>query len=236
MVYSRCSINGKAYPIYHHHHQACRILKLILRLLNIFSWLPKFKKLIVEDLYELVWSEPQKILPSEKSKVQKSVYGTLLLHIVKQGDLRKHTRVGSSVQRQQRKNEPETKETINLQGVGGKGLKRTERQEWNKTAGMRRVYTCLNPSVELWLLEPYWYSTYPKCQPWKTNCMCVLGQAGWGGLEMKYKQQQVNITVVQTNGSTSLEELGKKRSLRNSGKHLPGFYEAKGKETCLQTL
>lgn len=40
------------------------------------------------------------------------------LHIAKEGGLRKHSSIGLSVQKKNRKDEPETKETGSLQGVG----------------------------------------------------------------------------------------------------------------------
>ena len=78
----------------------------------------------MEDLYELIGSDLQDILLSEKSKVQKSIYSTLPLHIAKEGNLRKHTCIGSSMRKKYRKDKPETKETGYLQGVGEKMLER----------------------------------------------------------------------------------------------------------------
>lgn len=76
--------------------------------------------------------------------MQKSIYSTLPLHIAKEGDLRKHTCTGSSMQKKYRKDKPETKETGYLQGVGEKRLERIGKWEWNKAAGMRRVHTSLS--------------------------------------------------------------------------------------------
>lgn len=98
----------------------------------------------MEDLHELIGSDLQDILLSKKSKVQKSIYRTLPLHIAKEGDLRKHTCTCSSMQNKYRKDKPETKETGYLQGVGKKRLERIGKCEWNKVAGMRRVRTSLS--------------------------------------------------------------------------------------------
>lgn len=51
----------------HHHHYAYGILKLILELLNYFSDYQSLKKLIMEDLYELIEHFLQAILLSENS-------------------------------------------------------------------------------------------------------------------------------------------------------------------------
>lgn len=60
------------------------------------------------------------------------------LHIAKEGDLRKHSSIGLSVQKKYRKDESETKETGSLQQVGGKGLERMGKWKWNEVARMRR--------------------------------------------------------------------------------------------------